>query len=263
MFVQLQTATKLWGAALTNNNFLIDAFTTMQNSQNEEESWTSIHDILSKIGASHLVAAKIAKKDEAILWVRTSMKDSWMKQYLDRQYYTVDRVIKQGVKQSTTINFRCGDMFGPGKQLTDLEQEFNLGLQDAGYGEIRAQTFTTDDRETSKISTICFDDHKDVIENLNEVHVGQLQSLMSVFLSKPISSKSPGLVKFGGQTLSARERDVLAYLSQGMMTAKIAEKLGLAEVTVNKHFNSGKKRLGASTREQALAIAMASGAISL
>lgn len=263
MFVQLQTAIKLWEVALADNNFLIDAFTTMQNAKNEEESWTSIHGILNIIGASHLVAGKVAKKDKSILWVRTSMKDSWMKEYIDQQYYSIDPIIKQGLTQSTTVNIVCGDMLIGDENHCDLELECNLGLKDAGYGELRAQTFTTDDRETSRISTICFDDHKDILENINDVHVGQVQSLMSVFLSKPISEKSPGLVKLGAHMLSGRERDVLAYLSQGMMTAKIAEKLGLAEVTVNKHFNSGKKRLGASTREQALAIAMASGAISL
>jgi DNA-binding CsgD family transcriptional regulator len=63
--------------------------------------------------------------------------------------------------------------------------------------------------------------------------------------------------------LTPRERDVLGYLSQGMMTGQIADKLGLADVTVKKHFSSARKRLNAATREQALAIAMASGAVSL
>lgn len=235
----------------------------MQNSKSEEEGWASIHGVLSRIGASHLVAGKFAKKDQSILWVRTSMKDSWMKQYRERQYHSVDRVMRQGIDQSTTINIKRDDMNFPDENLSDLEQEFNLGLKDAGYGEIRVQTFTSHESETSKASAICFDDHKDVLENINYVHVTQVQSLISVFLNKPVSPNTPGLVKIGGHVLSGRERDVLAYLAQGMMTAKIAQKLGLADVTVNKHFNSAKKRLGAATREQALAIAMASGAISL
>lgn len=251
------------GVFLNSNNFLIDAFTAMQNSKSEEESWTSIHGVLNRIGASHLVAGKVAKKDQSILWVRTSMKDSWMEEYLDRQYYTADTVIMNGLEQSASINVVCGDMFVPNENQNILERELNLGLKSAGYGELRAQSFTTDDCESAKVSTICFDDHKDILSDINEVHVSQVQSLMSVFLGENISSKTPGLVKFRAHALSGRERDVLAYLSQGMMTAKIAEKLGLADVTVNKHFNSAKKRLGAATREQALAIAMASGAISL
>jgi DNA-binding CsgD family transcriptional regulator len=71
------------------------------------------------------------------------------------------------------------------------------------------------------------------------------------------------MVRHGAHALSPRERDVLCYLSQGMMTAQIASKLGIAETTVNKHFIGAKTRLNAATREQALAIAMASGVISL
>lgn len=246
-----------------NNNFLIDAFTAMQNSQTEEESWASIHGVLNKIGASHLVAGKIAKRDQSILWLRTSMKASWMEEYLDRQYYMADTVLMNGLDQSQAVNVVCGDMLVPEVSHNMLERELNLGLKGAGYGELRAQTFTSDTCESTKVSTICFDDHKDILEGINEVQVAQVQSLMSVFLDENISVKSPGLIRFRAHALSGRERDVLAYLSQGLMTAKIAEKLGVADVTVNKHFNSAKKRLGAATREQALAIAMASGAISL
>lgn len=263
MFVLHTCGDKRVEVALNNNNFLIDAFTAMQNCKTEDESWASIHRILNQIGASHLVAGKIAKKDESILWVRTSMKDSWMEEYLDRQYYNADAIIMQGLMQSTAVNIICGDMLVPHENHNALQRECNLGLKGAGYGELRAQTFTSDDCESSKVSTICFDDHKDILDGINDVHVGQVQSLMSVFLDIPSSSKTPGLIKFGAHALSPRERDVLAYLSQGMMTAKIAERLGLADVTVNKHFNSAKKLLGAATREQALAIAMASGAISL
>ncbi len=246
-----------------SNNFIIDAFTTMQNSRSEEEGWTSIHGILQQIGASHLVAGKATKADQSILWMRTSMKDSWMEEYLDRQYYTADTIIMNGIDRSAAVNIVCGDMLVPNENQNALERQLNLGLKGAGYGELRAKSFTTDDCLSTKFSTICFEDHKDILDSINQVHVGQVQSLMSIFLGENISSQSPGLVKLGAHALSGRERDVLAYLSQGMMTAQIAEKLGLADVTVNKHFNSARKRLGAATREQALAIAMAAGVISL
>jgi len=44
-----------------------------------------------------------------------------------------------------------------------------------------------------------------------------------------------------------------------MQTGRIAEKTGLAEITVSKHFRTARQKLRAATREQALIIAMQHG----
>ena len=56
------------------------------------------------------------------------------------------------------------------------------------------------------------------------------------------------------KVLSPREREVLMWLSEGYRVDRIAERLGLSNATVNFHINSAKKRLGARTREQAVAL---------
>jgi DNA-binding CsgD family transcriptional regulator len=59
--------------------------------------------------------------------------------------------------------------------------------------------------------------------------------------------------------LSPREADVLCWLSQGLDTETIALRMKLAPVTVTKHLAAARRRLGARTREQALAIALTRG----
>ena len=56
--------------------------------------------------------------------------------------------------------------------------------------------------------------------------------------------------------LSGREREVLLWLAQGLATGEIAHRMGIAAVTVTKHLTSARKRLGARTREEAVAIAI-------
>jgi len=64
-------------------------------------------------------------------------------------------------------------------------------------------------------------------------------------------------------TLTAREREALQWLSQGLLSAAIAERMRVTPVTVAKHLHSARRKLGARTREQALAIAVRDGLIAL
>jgi DNA-binding CsgD family transcriptional regulator len=63
--------------------------------------------------------------------------------------------------------------------------------------------------------------------------------------------------------LSPRERETLQWLAAGLQTARIAERMGVAVPTVEKHLAGARARLGARTREQALAIALTRGEIDL
>lgn len=56
--------------------------------------------------------------------------------------------------------------------------------------------------------------------------------------------------------LTSRESDCLAYVADGMRMADVAYRLGIAETTVEMHLRSARNRLGAKTRDQAVAIAI-------
>jgi DNA-binding CsgD family transcriptional regulator len=57
-------------------------------------------------------------------------------------------------------------------------------------------------------------------------------------------------------TLSAREREVVDLLAEGLSGAQIAERLVLSPETVRTHVRNAMNKLGASTRSQAVAIAL-------
>jgi predicted ATPase/DNA-binding CsgD family transcriptional regulator len=56
--------------------------------------------------------------------------------------------------------------------------------------------------------------------------------------------------------LSAREREVLRLVAEGLPSKLIGRELGLAERTVKSHLSSAMNKLGAFTRAQAIAIAL-------
>jgi len=65
----------------------------------------------------------------------------------------------------------------------------------------------------------------------------------------------------GARPLSGREREVLGFLAEGLSGAAIAERLVLSPETVRTHVRNAMEKLGASTRSQAVALALESGLI--
>jgi DNA-binding CsgD family transcriptional regulator len=70
-----------------------------------------------------------------------------------------------------------------------------------------------------------------------------------------------GMVCLEQQPLTRREVECLEWLGRGLPFNAIAEKLGLATVTVAMHLRGARRKLGATTREQALVIALRRGVI--
>lgn len=62
--------------------------------------------------------------------------------------------------------------------------------------------------------------------------------------------------------LSERELEVLKWLSEGHRNDRIADKMNIASVTVNFHLKEIKRKLGAKTREQSVALAYKKGLLS-
>lgn len=65
------------------------------------------------------------------------------------------------------------------------------------------------------------------------------------------------------QQLSGREREVLLWLSGGYRVSMIADKLGVSESAVSLYLKNARLKLGAKTREQAIARAISTGQIEL
>lgn len=243
-------------------NQLIDAFDAINACITEDAIWDCSHNLIAALGANHIVNSRILDEDSSIVWFRTSMHDTWIEEYLGNGYLYGDTILKQLMGSSGSVILEAGTL-KHNETNDDVEVDFNRGLKDAGYGVLLSHSFCSPSDSSTGFVTICFDACNSNLKNIDLDRIKTTQSLLSIFLDKKPNLNSPGLVKTGVYGLSPRERDVLALLAHGNQTNRIAERLNISDVMVSKHFANARKKLGASTREQALALAMAGGVISL
>ena len=67
----------------------------------------------------------------------------------------------------------------------------------------------------------------------------------------------------GDDVLSRREAECLGMLANGLRTARIADRMGVTPVTVEYHVRNARRKLGATTREEALATSIRRGLLRL
>ncbi len=95
-----------------------------------------------------------------------------------------------------------------------------------------------------------------VVRGLVAIHPSEIQ------VSRTVANSSTDFVE-AVEPLTARERDVLQMLSQGLGNKEIAARLKISEHTVKFHVASILGKLGASTRTEAVSVALRRGLILL
>lgn len=98
--------------------------------------------------------------------------------------------------------------------------------------------------------------HKLLADHGHEAHLAGLlayERMVSLGLGREANEKR----------LSVREREVLLWLCAGYRVSMIADKLGISESAVNLYLKNARTKLGAKTREQAVARAIFSRQIEL
>ena len=101
----------------------------------------------------------------------------------------------------------------------------------------------------------------EIIEAVSSTHSGLtvLSQQAARSLTAP-STVSPGEA---GQQLTARELEVLPLVAQGLPSKTIAARLNISENTVKFHITAILGKLGASSRTEAVSIAIRQGLVSL
>lgn len=85
-----------------------------------------------------------------------------------------------------------------------------------------------------------------------------LLTICATLADRELQQKPPRHTKL---RLTPREVECLTWLAAGLRTEQISDRLGIRPVTVDLHMRNARERLGAQTREQALAIAIHAGLI--
>lgn len=248
--------------ALPLQDLLITALDRLRACRSDSDLWACGSDLLRDCGSDWLTAGTAARGSEAALAVRSTTPDTLMRDYVEQRIYLDDpwmQLCAMSAEPDALDVDRESAAPGSGQKarMSRLFRDHGVwrALLVPAYGGHRPGGIVLYARSAMAADWLRRGDG-----------LRQARLLVAVLAChyRPDTDRSASAELYSlRNSLSAREREVLAWLFAGLRTARIAERMGIEEVTVTKHLGSIRRKLGARTREQALAIALRDGLIAV
>jgi len=234
-------------------DFLAGGMEQMRAAGDIEERWRVAHAMLAELGCTAMNAGAVRTGPFEITYMRSSMSQDWLEEYTAQGYIEVDPFVDK---------VRPGMSVAPGSSLilTDRARDarrkgvaLHSNMSAAGYRMAFGAPFDSDRPGERRLVTL-FSDLTDARHWTPEVQ--QRLQCFSLLANAFLFQRDDRAEGGAEAILSGRERDVLLLLATGLKNQRIAERLGVAEITVRMHMAAARRKLGARTREQAVAIAV-------
>ena len=247
-------------------NRIADLLALLSSTTDRDEIWRRSVAFCRSLGLKDVNLAEFSSGAYYPIWVRLSMAEhADHQEYIEGGYIDVDPILHArangALGHATRMDLHNLDPLpADPKKSADLQDMIIRG----GYDEtviVRARGRQAGlDRA---IILIIGSENAPAVHALGSRQLATLANLISAFNTPPTPEAPLG--HFAGlyEFLSEREHDMLCYLAQGLTNDQIAHRTGLAEVTVRFHIANARKKMGARTREQAVALAVARGLLRL
>ncbi|WP_171060659.1 helix-turn-helix transcriptional regulator [Poseidonocella sp. HB161398] len=247
-------------------NTLVDALQTMKDAAARGDTWTAALGLCRRLGAMDFNVAEFSEGEYLPNWWRSSLTTHvGHEEYVQEGYATVDPVLH------ARLAGRVGELWHleaknmpivAGQEAMsrslqalflryDADSFFCFAGQGLFPGAERLLSFSTS-RECHGALAGLGRDGLSLIGNVIAEHV-----------VPPTAEDAEGHIGFLYDLLSSREHDALCYLASGLSNDQIAHRMGIAEVTVRHHVKNARRKMGARTREQAIAKAIVRGQLRL
>jgi DNA-binding CsgD family transcriptional regulator len=240
--------------------FLIDAADALSGAPDGDARWEAANSLASALGASAIVVTGYAEGSYLPDWARSSMSSDWRRDYWNEGLFRTDPLL-QGRMLGAVPEVVRAEVVADSREVPPGVAAWGRLLFDAGYATLMPRVFPDATGPCQTAVTIL--SQADAADLPDRTTLSALLALIAAHIGPPEPGDTAGAVSAECQVLTDRERDVLCLLAQGLTTGRIAERLGLAEVTVHKHFRTAREKMGAATREQTLALAMVRGQLAL
>ena len=195
---------------------------------------------------------------EAQLYVFSTLPREWAELYDRKAYVEVDPRIALTVDQPTIMVWSGQDFRGQSTRLDAF-------LDDAArFGVRSGACFTTHDARGAGVM-VAFNSARprlsDTERNAVAANAGDLYAFGTyfhqLFMRSVVERGLPSRLR--GARLSAREIEVLKLVARGLTAEDIAGKLDISPRTVRFHVDAARTKMGASNREEAVALAVRAG----
>lgn len=173
---------------------------------------------------------------------------TWIRHYLEQGYLDID---PPSIEARKTHLPQPWIAHQDAPHYTEQQRRIYQEIQEFGL-ELGTDIIIINDPAGE--SALCFyygAEHRDA----HSLHITGLTCLATHYTHEHIRQlyKPAALV---AHEISARERDCLAWLSEGLNAAEIAERLAIRERTVHFHLSNARRKLKASSLPQAIAKAI-------
>jgi DNA-binding CsgD family transcriptional regulator len=225
----------------------------------EGDCWLIAQSIVYDIGGNAVNAIGTNLSGDQPGWGRSSMSDAWLERYDTQKYHLVDPFIVALIDRLPEVMTDCGVL-----GRSDPAYELNHDLKAHGYGSLYASTSGSLSSGYRTMVVFCSEHtlaEVDASIGFNRLKI--IQAVIAANMPTQLDREAFGQVDVRRTSLTTKEYDVLSWLACGLRNDQIAFIGNIAEVTVRKHLLSIRKKLGATTREQAIAIAVRDGWIVL
>lgn len=225
----------------------------------EEDSWLIVQSVVHDIGGNAVNVGGTTLSGDQPGWGRSSMSDAWLDKYDTKKYHLVDPFIAALIGRLPEVKTDCGVV-----GRSDPAYELNHDLKAHGYGSLYASTSGSLSSGYRAMVVFCSErtlTEVDASIGFNRLKI--IHAIIAANMPTQINGEVSGRINIRRASLTIKEYDVLNWLACGLRNDQIAFNGNIAEVTVRKHLLSIRKKLGATTREQAIAIAVRDGWITL
>ena len=187
--------------------------------------------------------------------VLCSYPAAWVRQYTEERLFQRDPILR--LAETTLLPFSWDDAFRPG--LT--REERDILTRAAEFGIVHGFTIPIHPPAARAIYTASCS----VVPDSLAVEVPSyfIAQLMAYHLYDAASRQAAHDAEVGVVELSNRERQCLELVAQGKSDWVVGKLLSISERTVHNHIERAKRRLGVSTRVQAIVHALATRQINL
>ncbi len=239
---------------------LIDALDALGHCTSDDDRWACGVRLLQDCGSEWITAGTAARGTGSALAIRSTTPDALMCDYMEQRLYLHD----PWMQICATSNEP--DHLDTAKEVhtPSRPDKARMSRLFADHGVARAVLVPCYGGGRSGGIVLYARNPAAAKEFAQPESLARARLLIAIFAAqyRPDNDRSQSADRYAAHNaLTPRECEVLRWAYSGLRTSRIADRMGLQDVTVTKHLLSVRRKLKARTREQALAIAVRDGLI--
>ncbi|TAN52309.1 MAG: LuxR family transcriptional regulator [Rhodospirillales bacterium] len=241
-------------------NWLEDFLSSLKRSASAEETWAATLGFFAKQGLDRISYGygncPSGNPSEAQLSLLLNWPSNYLKHYVDRGYAKYDKAIAHSISHLTprpiTQMNMTADLKGP--ERTSLIEAMDVGIRSGFHFPLRSPG-------RFKVAGMTVANGMTPLEFSRLIAGRKLQVHLAIQYAHTRMQTQFATDDATRISITMREREVLLWSALGLESEAIGDRLGLSLATVNFHIAKAMKKLGASTRSQAVAQAIIHGII--